>query len=95
MTTDAIPDPQTLPIRCEVNGERLQDSNTGEMIFGVAELIAFCSRAFTLEPGDILLTGTPHGVGAFRDPKVFLKDGDTVAVEIEGIGRMENQCVVE
>jgi 2-keto-4-pentenoate hydratase/2-oxohepta-3-ene-1,7-dioic acid hydratase in catechol pathway len=94
VSADEIPDPQNLKIQCEVNGELLQDSHTSEMIFGVAELIAYCSDAFTLEPGDIILTGTPHGTGAFRDPKVFLRDGDTVAVEIENIGRIENSCRV-
>ena len=92
VTADQIDDPQQLSIKCELNGESVQDSSTSEMIFGVAELIAFCSQAFTLEPGDIILTGTPHGTGAFRDPKLYLKDGDTVAVEIEGIGRIENTC---
>jgi 2-keto-4-pentenoate hydratase/2-oxohepta-3-ene-1,7-dioic acid hydratase in catechol pathway len=65
------------------------------MIFGVAALISFCSNAFTLEPGDVILTGTPHGTGAFRDPKLFMQHGDTVVVEIAGIGRLQNPCVVE
>lgn len=94
VTADEIPDPQNLAIRCDLNGVIMQESNTSEMIFSVAELIAFCSQAFTLEPGDIIVTGTPHGTGAFRDPQVFLEDGDKVAVEIEGIGRMENTCRV-
>ncbi len=91
-TPQEIPDPQVLDIRCEVNGRLLQNSSTGEMVFGVADLIAFCSRNFTLEPGDVILTGTPDGVGVFRDPKIFLKDGDRVSVEIESIGRLENSC---
>ncbi len=95
ITADAIPDPQTLAIRCVLNGQTVQDSHTREMIFSVAHLIAFCSQAFTLEPGDLILTGTPHGTGAFRDPKLFMQDGDTVAVEIEQIGRLENPCVVD
>ena len=95
VTTDEIPDPQALTIRCELNGQIVQDSHTREMIFNVAHLIAFCSQAFTLEPGDVILTGTPHGTGAFRTPKLFMQHGDRVAVEIERIGRLENPCVVE
>jgi 2-keto-4-pentenoate hydratase/2-oxohepta-3-ene-1,7-dioic acid hydratase in catechol pathway len=94
VTSDEIPDPQTLAIRCVLNGEVVQDSHTREMIFGVAHLVSFCSQAFTLEPGDIILTGTPHGTGAFRTPKLFMKDGDSVVIEIERIGRLENTCVV-
>lgn len=86
----AVPDPQALRIRCLVNGELRQDSTTADMIFSVAELIAFVSEAITLEPGDLLLTGTPPGVGVFRDPPVFLADGDEVVVEIEGVGRLAN-----
>ncbi len=95
VTADEIPDPQALAIRCLVNGQVMQDSNTSLMIFPVAELIAFCSQAFTLEPGDVILTGTPHGVGFAREPKVFLQDGDTVTVEIERIGRLVNRCRTE
>jgi 5-carboxymethyl-2-hydroxymuconate isomerase len=95
VTADEIGDPQALAIRCELNGQRVQDSSTHEMIFGVAALISFCSHAFTLEPGDVILTGTPHGTGAFRDPKLFMQHGDTVVVEIAGIGRLQNPCVVE
>ncbi|MDQ3856246.1 MAG: fumarylacetoacetate hydrolase family protein [Chloroflexota bacterium] len=91
VTPDEVPDPQALPLRCWVNDQLLQDSSTSEMIFGVAYLISYLSRAFTLHPGDIIATGTPFGVGVFRDPQVFLQDGDTVAVEVEGIGRLENQ----
>lgn len=92
VTADEVPDPQNLSIRCVLNGDVLQDSNTKEMIFGVAELIAFCSNAFTLEPGDVILTGTPHGVGMGREPQVWMKDGDKVAIEIETLGRLENTC---
>jgi 5-carboxymethyl-2-hydroxymuconate isomerase len=95
VTSDDILEPQNLAIRCELNGQRVQDSSTREMIFGVASLVSFCSHAFTLEPGDVILTGTPHGTGAFRDPKLFLQHGDIVAVEIEGIGRLQNPCMVE
>ena len=92
VTRDELPDPHALAIRCTVNGELLQDSSTSELIFGVPELVAFLSRAFTLLPGDVVATGTPSGVGVFRKPPRFLQDGDAVAVEIEGIGRLENPC---
>ncbi len=92
VTPDEIPDPQALSIRALLNGEVVQDSRTSEMIFSVRYLIAFASRAFTLLPGDVIMTGTPHGVGVFRKPPVFLKDGDRIAVEIERIGRLENVC---
>lgn len=95
VTKDEIPDPHRLAIRSTVNGKTMQNSNTGEMIFSVAHLIEFISRAFTLLPGDVISTGTPDGVGVFRDPKVFLKDGDEVTIEIEGIGRLTNSCVEE
>lgn len=92
VTSDDIPDPQRLAIRCLVDGEVLQDSNTSQMYFPVAEIVSYCSRSFTLEPGDVIATGTPAGVGAFRTPPRFLRDGETVTVEIEGIGRLENVC---
>jgi 2-keto-4-pentenoate hydratase/2-oxohepta-3-ene-1,7-dioic acid hydratase in catechol pathway len=76
-----------------VNGEVMQDSSTSEMVFGVAELISFCSHSFTLEPGDVLLTGTPWGCGEFMDPKRSLKHGDVVECEIEGIGVLRNPVV--
>jgi 2-keto-4-pentenoate hydratase/2-oxohepta-3-ene-1,7-dioic acid hydratase in catechol pathway len=90
VTSEDIPDPQTLPIRCMVNGKVLQDSNTDKMIFGVRQLIAFISRGITLEPGDVISTGTPHGVGFARKPPIFLKAGDEVVVAIEGIGELSN-----
>ena len=92
VTADEVPDPQDLGIRCLLNGEVMQESNTREMIFGVAELIEFSSNAFTLEPGDVILSGTPHGVGMGRDPQVWMKDGDSVVIEIEKLGRLENSC---
>ena len=95
VTSDEIPNPQKLAIRSILNGDLMQDSNTNEMIFSVARIISFCSKAFTLESGDLILTGTPHGVGLGRDPKVYLQDGDEIVVEIEGIGRLINQCRVE
>ena len=85
-----VPDPQALTIRGLVNGEVRQESSTADMIFGVAELIAFASEAITLEPGDLLLTGTPGGVGEFRDPPLYLADGDEVTVEIERVGVLTN-----
>ncbi|MDX6398984.1 MAG: 2,4-didehydro-3-deoxy-L-rhamnonate hydrolase [Gaiellaceae bacterium] len=85
-----VPDPQALRIRCLVNGEVHQDSTTADMIFSVAEVIAFVSEAITLEPGDLILTGTPEGVGLFRDPPVFLADGDEVTVEVEGLPSLTN-----
>jgi 2-keto-4-pentenoate hydratase/2-oxohepta-3-ene-1,7-dioic acid hydratase in catechol pathway len=91
VSADEIPDPQNLPIRCRLNGQTMQDSNTREMVFPITELIAFISRAITLSPGDIISTGTPDGVGLHRNPPVFLKDGDTVEVEIEGIGTLRNR----
>lgn len=90
-TRDEVPDPQALAIKARVNGELRQNSNTCNLIFGVAELIAFISAAITLEPGDIIATGTPDGVGVFRKPPVFLQPGDVVEVEIEGLGVLSNQ----
>jgi 2-keto-4-pentenoate hydratase/2-oxohepta-3-ene-1,7-dioic acid hydratase in catechol pathway len=91
VTSDEITDPQELGIRCLVNGEVLQDSSTGRMIFGVAALVAFISRTITLEPGDVIATGTPPGVGMARTPPRWLEDGDEVTVEIERIGTLTNQ----
>ncbi len=88
-----IADPQNLKLTTRVNGEVMQDSNTSEMIFGVAELISFCSHSFTLEAGDVMLTGTPWGCGEFMDPKRSLADGDVVECEIEGIGILSNPVV--
>jgi acylpyruvate hydrolase len=93
ITADALPDPHTLDIRCRVNGMTVQDSNTRELIFKIPYLIAYISQAITLMPGDIILTGTPYGTGYFRDPQILLKPGDTVEVEIEGIGILVNEVV--
>ena len=92
VTADEVPDPQALDIRSVLNGEVMQESNTREMIFGIRYLIAFASRAFTLLPGDVLITGTPHGVGVGRTPPVFLKEGDTISIEVEGLGTLTNPC---
>lgn len=94
ITADEVPDPQNLGIRCQVNGRKMQDSHTSKMIFSVPYLISFLSHHFTLLPGDVILTGTPDGVGAFREPPVFLRDGDIVAVEIDTVGRIVNRCRV-
>jgi 2-keto-4-pentenoate hydratase/2-oxohepta-3-ene-1,7-dioic acid hydratase in catechol pathway len=87
---EEIDDPQVLAIRCVLNGQTMQDSSTAKMIFSVAEIIAYVTRVITLEPGDLIATGTPAGVGVFRDPKVLLQDGDEVSVEIEGLGTLTN-----
>ena len=87
---EEIEDPQALAIRCVLNGETMQDSSTSQMIFSVAEIIAYVTRVITLEPGDLIATGTPAGVGVFRDPKVLLQDGDEVSVVIEGLGTLTN-----
>jgi acylpyruvate hydrolase len=91
VTLDELDDLQALPLRTRVNGETLQDGNTSSMIFGVAETIAFLSRIMTLDPGDLIATGTPAGVGNARTPKRFLSDGDIVEVEVDGIGSLRNQ----
>lgn len=95
VTPASVPDPGALRIASRVNGASMQDSNTSEMIVDVAGLVAFTSQAFTLEPGDVILTGTPDGVGVFRDPPVFLGDGDEVEIEIDGLGTLRNRCAVD
>ncbi len=90
VTADEIPDPQALAISCTLSGEVFQSATTADMIFGVAELIARLSRSFSLEPGDLIATGTPPGVGWFRTPRRVLRDGDEVVVAIEGIGELRN-----
>ncbi len=92
VTTDELPDPSDLAVRSWRNDELMQDSRTSELIFDVAELVAFCSRAFTLEPGDLIATGTPGGIGYFREPKISMRDGDVMTIEVEGIGRLTNPC---
>lgn len=93
VTADEIPDPQTLGLRCFVNGELRQSSNTADMSFSVAEQIEYLSTAFTLEPGDLIATGTPEGVGMAMDPPQFLQPGDVVRCEVDGIGAIENRVV--
>jgi len=89
-TADEVADPQDLSIQLRLNGDTMQDSNTSQMVFGVAELVEFLSRYITLEPGDVVATGTPPGVGFARRPPVYLKDGDVVEVEIQGLGVLSN-----
>ena len=90
VTADEVPDPHALGIRLRLNGETMQDSSTGQLIFRVDEVIAYLSRIFTLEPGDLIFTGTPPGVGMARKPPVWLKAGDVVEVEIDGLGTLRN-----
>jgi 2-keto-4-pentenoate hydratase/2-oxohepta-3-ene-1,7-dioic acid hydratase in catechol pathway len=94
VTPDELGDPNDLPLRTRLNGELVQDSSTREMAFGVYDLLAFCSHSFLLEPGDVLLTGTPPGVGMSMTPPRPLRHGDVVECEVEGIGRLRNPVVV-
>jgi 2-keto-4-pentenoate hydratase/2-oxohepta-3-ene-1,7-dioic acid hydratase in catechol pathway len=91
VTADDIPNPQDLRLRAFVNGEIRQEAHTSEMIFGVADQIAYLSTAFTLEPGDLIATGTPAGTGFAMSPPRFLGSGDVVRCEIDGIGAIENR----
>jgi 5-carboxymethyl-2-hydroxymuconate isomerase len=93
VTADEIPDPQSLALQTRVNGVTVQSSTTAEMLFGVAEIVAYISRFFTLLPGDVVLTGTPAGCGEFMSPRRSLQPGDVVEVEIERIGRLRNPVV--
>jgi 2-keto-4-pentenoate hydratase/2-oxohepta-3-ene-1,7-dioic acid hydratase in catechol pathway len=95
VTTDEIPDPQALGIRCLVNGEVRQDDTTANMVFGVATLLAFITEAITLEPGDLVFTGTPPGVGHGMNPRRYLAVGDQVRVEIEGIGAISHRILAD
>jgi len=92
VTTDEIPNPESLAIKLRLNGETMQDSTTSELIFGIAEVVSYLSQVFTLEPGDLIFTGTPPGVGFARKPPIFLKAGDVCEVEIEGLGVLRNPC---
>jgi 2-keto-4-pentenoate hydratase/2-oxohepta-3-ene-1,7-dioic acid hydratase in catechol pathway len=95
VTRDEIPDPDRLRIRTILNGNTLQDSNTADMIFDVPAIISDLSRSMTLLPGTVILTGTPEGVGFTRQPPVYLKDGDTVIIDIENIGQLTNPVIRE
>jgi 2-keto-4-pentenoate hydratase/2-oxohepta-3-ene-1,7-dioic acid hydratase in catechol pathway len=93
LTKDEVPNPHKLAIKLRLNGQTMQDSNTNQLIFGVGELIAYLSKVFTLEPGDLIYTGTPPGVGFARKPPLFMKGGDVAEVEIEGLGVLRNPVV--
>jgi len=92
---DELGDGSGLAIAQRLNGEKLQDSNTSELIHDVPHVVAHASSVFTLEPGDLILTGTPAGVGVFREPKVSMRPGDVVEIEIERIGVLSNPVVAE
>jgi 2-keto-4-pentenoate hydratase/2-oxohepta-3-ene-1,7-dioic acid hydratase in catechol pathway len=94
-TADSVPYPNNLRISCKINGEVLQDSSTKELIFKPIELVTYISQVMTLEPGDVIYTGTPSGVGVARQPNRFLKEGDVVEIEIESLGVLRNPCVLE
>jgi 2-keto-4-pentenoate hydratase/2-oxohepta-3-ene-1,7-dioic acid hydratase in catechol pathway len=94
-SADEISDPHALKIECRVNGATLQSSNTNQLIFNVPQLISFLSQGITLEPGDVIATGTPSGVGVARTPPLFLKAGDVVEVEIEKLGVLRNTVAAE
>jgi len=95
VTPDAVGDPHELDISLELNGERMQSANTGQLIFDIPAIIAAISQFVTLSPGDVVLTGTPSGVGYRREPKVLLRDGDRVVIDIERVGRLENPVAAE
>ena len=93
VTADEVGDPQHLAIKTWVNGDLRQNSNTGDMIFPVAEIISYISRYFTLEPGDLIVTGTPEGVAMGREDKPWLVPGDEVVVEVENLGTLKNVMI--
>ena len=95
VTTDEIPDPQALKIKTVLNGEVMQDWTTDDMIFDVATLIEFLSGSTRLVPGTVIMTGTPHGIGGARTPPVFLKEGDSVTIEVDKIGQLTNPVIEE
>jgi len=95
VTADAIPDPQALRLQTRISGETLQDGNTRDMVFRIAELIEFLTKIFPLEPGDVIVTGTPSGIGAARKPPRWLVPGDVVEVDIQGVGVLRNGVVAE
>jgi 2-keto-4-pentenoate hydratase/2-oxohepta-3-ene-1,7-dioic acid hydratase in catechol pathway len=95
VTPELVPDPHVLSIRLSLNGRIMQESNTANLIFGVPALISYLSHLFTLQPGDVISTGTPPGVGFARRPPVFLRDADLVQIEIERVGIMRHTCVAE
>lgn len=95
VTADEVEDPENLPVKLWLNGELMQDGNTSEFIFGVGALIEHLTQLITLEPGDLIFTGTPPGVGDARKPPVYLKDGDKVEIEIGNLGQLSNPVKAE
>jgi 2,4-diketo-3-deoxy-L-fuconate hydrolase len=93
--TASVPDPHALGIRAILNGETMQDSTTANLIFGIDQVISYASQTSTLEAGDLILTGTPAGVGVFRDPPRLLQPGDEITIEIDGVGSITNPVVAE
>jgi 2-keto-4-pentenoate hydratase/2-oxohepta-3-ene-1,7-dioic acid hydratase in catechol pathway len=95
VTTDEIPDPQNLDLSLDLNGQRMQTGNTSTMIFSVAELVSYISHYMTLQPGDVITTGTPPGVGMARNPRVFLKPGDEMVLRVSGLGEQHLKVMAE
>jgi 2-keto-4-pentenoate hydratase/2-oxohepta-3-ene-1,7-dioic acid hydratase in catechol pathway len=95
VTADELPNPENLRLRTLLNGQVMQDGSTRDWVFPLPKLLSVLSQVMTLEPGDVVSTGTPAGVGAFRKPPIFLKPGDRVVMEIEGVGRLENPVAEE
>jgi 2-keto-4-pentenoate hydratase/2-oxohepta-3-ene-1,7-dioic acid hydratase in catechol pathway len=93
VTADEIPDPQNLEVLCWLNGVQMQHGHTRDMLFPVATLIAYLSQFMTLEPGDVIATGTPAGIGAFRKPPLYLKPGDRLRFEVSRVGTLEHMIV--
>jgi 2-keto-4-pentenoate hydratase/2-oxohepta-3-ene-1,7-dioic acid hydratase in catechol pathway len=94
VSLDAFADPNDLHITCEVAGERMQDSRTADMIFPVPALVSYLSGICRLQPGDVIFSGTPSGVGAVREPRRYLQAGETIVSTIENVGSLINRCVV-
>jgi acylpyruvate hydrolase len=95
LTPDEMPDPHNIGVFLRVNGNVLQESNTNQLVYNVPQLVAFCSAVFTLEPGDVVATGTPGGLAKDRDPHTYMEPGDVMETEIEGLGIMKNSIVEE
>ncbi len=95
VTADEVEDPQTLDLWTEVNGHRYQDGSTKTMVYGVAFLISYLSKFMTLQPGDVVATGTPPGVGMGQNPRIFLKPGDVMRLGVQGLGEQEQKLVAD